>query len=140
MKECLKCKELKDLSKFYKDKSAKDGHTRRCMACLTYERNMRKSYNLEYSRYNRAENAVAINKKKRQAWANLDPRIRMLQQARNRAKLYNFDFNLDIEDIIIPDECPLLNVKFEAGIKGNYSNTYSLDRVNNSKGYVKGNV
>lgn len=65
-KKCLKCKLIKDLSLYYKDKSTKDGHTRRCMSCLTIERNKRKSYNLEYSRYNRIINSENIKAKKRE--------------------------------------------------------------------------
>lgn len=37
-------------------------------------------------------------------------------------------------------KCPLLEVPFVAGEKGNYEYTPSLDRIDPNKGYVKGNV
>lgn len=52
------------------------------------------------------------------------------------------DFNLDLEDIKLVEYCPLLNIKLkyrnETGFNDNDRAT--LDRIDNSKGYVKGNV
>ena len=41
---------------------------------------------------------------------------------------------------MIPPLCPLLNVPFVNGTKGDYEFTPSLDRIDPTKGYVKGNV
>jgi len=50
------------------------------------------------------------------------------------------DFDLTINDIIIPEKCPLLDVPFVVGEKNNYQFSYSLDRKDNSKGYIKDNI
>jgi hypothetical protein len=51
------------------------------------------------------------------------------------------DFNLDVEDIIIPQYCPLLGVELKYDIKdGNVDDYYSIDRIDSSLGYVKGNI
>lgn len=47
------------------------------------------------------------------------------------------DFDLDLEDIVIPDVCPVLGHRF---IYGDSDWTYSIDRVDNELGYVKGNI
>ena len=47
------------------------------------------------------------------------------------------DFDLSLEDIVIPDRCPVLDVEF---VYGDPDWTYSIDRLDNSKGYVKGNI
>ena len=47
---------------------------------------------------------------------------------------------LNLEDIIVPDKCPLLECDFVVGQKYAYPYTHSLDRINNEKGYIKGNV
>lgn len=60
--------------------------------------------------------------------------------AKQRAKNQGLEFNLTIDDIAIPDKCPLLEVPFVAGEKGNYEYTPSLDRIDPTKGYIKGNV
>lgn len=64
----------------------------------------------------------------------------MLNNARKRASLFNLDYNLEVEDIILPEECPILKHKFEIGKTGGSKYSYSLDRIDPSKGYVKGNV
>lgn len=59
--------------------------------------------------------------------------------ARKRAEKYNIDFTISPEDIIMPDVCPILGTEMYVGAK-KLENSMSLDRVNNLKGYVKGNV
>ena len=65
---------------------------------------------------------------------------RMLARAKSRAKQNNIPFNLTLEDIIIPDTCPLLGIKIESTKNKNSPNNPSLDRIIPSKGYVKGNI
>mgnify|MGYP007089703102 CR=1 FL=1 len=91
-----------------------------------------------------ASSATAQIKKvladKRTKWRSLDPRKKLYQQARNRAKRYNMDFDLAVNDIVIPEKCPLLDIPFIVGEKNNYQFSYSLDRKDNSKGYTKDNI
>ena len=69
-----------------------------------------------------------------------DPRRPMLSDARKRAKKKNLEFDLVIEDLTVPDFCPILGIPlFVAGGKRT-DNSPSLDRVNNSKGYTRDNV
>ena len=48
--------------------------------------------------------------------------------------------NIELKDVIIPEKCPVLEIPFIQGIKGDYQYTYSLDRIDNTKGYIKGNI
>ena len=64
----------------------------------------------------------------------------MWYRAKQRAKKYNLDFDIQESDIIIPEKCPILEVPIILGSKDNYEYTPSLDRIDNSKGYVKGNI
>jgi hypothetical protein len=61
----------------------------------------------------------------------------LLTQAKQRSDKKGFEFNLTIEDIIIPTQCPILNILI---IPNSGKNSPSVDRVDNTKGYVKGNV
>lgn len=69
-----------------------------------------------------------------------DPRKVMLMQARSRAKQKGLDFNIDYSDIIVPEFCPLLGIKLEIGNGKVHNASPTIDRLNNNKGYVKGNV
>lgn len=65
----------------------------------------------------------------------------LLSSARQRANRKNLEFNITIEDIIIPKLCPILNIPIKIGCsmkERDYSP--SLDRIDNNKGYIKGNV
>ena len=62
------------------------------------------------------------------------------KRAYDRAKKFGYPFNITEEDIVIPDVCPILEVPFVFGSKGDYEYTPSLDRIVNSLGYVKGNI
>lgn len=64
----------------------------------------------------------------------------MWKRAKSRAEKYGYDFNIEESDIIIPEVCPLLGIKIFCGDKDDYESSPSLDRIDNSKGYIKGNV
>ena len=64
-----------------------------------------------------------------------------MHAARRRATTKQIEFNLTEEDIAIPEHCPILGLKLQPvrGVTGRDSSP-SLDRIDNSRGYVKGNV
>ena len=66
----------------------------------------------------------------------------MFLAAQKRAKESNLDFNLTLEDLpdILPEYCPVLGIQMEVNSELRADNSFSLDRIDNSKGYVKGNV
>jgi hypothetical protein len=65
----------------------------------------------------------------------------MLKRAEKRAKDRGIPFDITVSDIVIPEICPILNIKLEIGKgKGPSDSSPSLDRIDPSKGYVEGNV
>ena len=79
-------------------------------------------------------------------YLNMDPRLKLLYAARNRAKKNGLDCTITVDDIVIPELCPALGIRLEARIGAGRSNreylraSPSLDRIDNNKGYVPGNV
>lgn len=65
---------------------------------------------------------------------------KMIGRAKTRSIKKGYEFNITREDIVIPEYCPLLGLKLESGSKGKYSMSPSIDRIDPSKGYVKGNI
>jgi hypothetical protein len=69
------------------------------------------------------------------------PELSMLYKARSRTKERKLPFcNLEREDIIIPEICPILGIPLKKGLKGPIASSPSLDRIIPELGYVKGNV
>lgn len=68
------------------------------------------------------------------------PEYRMFEGAKRRAEEKGLPFDITIEDIVIPEICPLLEIPIEtcSGTAGDSSP--SLDRKIPHLGYVKGNI
>jgi hypothetical protein len=123
-KRCPKCGIVKDDNQFAKDRSKKSGLSSHCKQCKGIET---KQYEINNPMMNQT-NA-------------------MVRGARDRAKAKNLPFDIDHEYIrsIIPSRCPIFGVKLEwSARRGNKSaplpNSPSLDRIDPTRGYVKGNV
>ena len=68
----------------------------------------------------------------------------LLKWARDRARSLGRDFAITAADILpLPESCPVLSVRLDYSLKGAgcmKPNSPSIDRKDNSKGYVPGNV
>lgn len=64
----------------------------------------------------------------------------MWKSAKNRAAKKGLEFNIEESDIIIPAICPLLNIPIMFGTRKDYNSSPSIDRIDNTKGYIKGNI
>lgn len=73
---------------------------------------------------------------------NSSPEYRMFYKTKKSSvKKNKREFNLEVEDIIIPSHCPYLNIELTTDpSSSSQPNYYSIDRMDSSKGYVKGNI
>lgn len=69
----------------------------------------------------------------------LSPIKYLVSVARRRAKKRDIPFNLTHKDIEWRGICPLLEIKIDP-LSDNQEHHPSLDRIDNSKGYIRGNV
>lgn len=62
--------------------------------------------------------------------------------AKSRAIKSNIKFDIELDDIEIPEKCPILDIPLFKSKNKSYAedNSPSLDKVNPSLGYVRGNV
>jgi hypothetical protein len=77
------------------------------------------------------------------AWEHKNPERMILNRTRFRAKRDGVEFNLDINDIVIPKVCPVLGIPLHfnvGGRPGHFPDSPSIDRIHPSNGYTKGNV
>ena len=77
-----------------------------------------------------------------EGWIKQNPELMLLNRARYRARRKKLEFNLDKEDIKIPEVCPILGIPIQAnkGKTGWFDNSVSLDRIDPTKGYTKDNI
>ena len=74
------------------------------------------------------------------------PEAKLLQSAKKRAKDKGFYFGITLEDIEIPEYCPVLGVKLKGTVGqgtqagGSIPNSPTLDRLDNSEGYTPENI
>jgi hypothetical protein len=114
MKRCPRCKTEKDEKLFSKASAEKCGYQPWCKKCVSDKQT-------QYTIDNREKRILSIVK--------------------NRAKARGIPFDLELEDIVIPEYCPILKVKLTNN-SSSRQDVYgpSLDRIVPELGYVKGNV
>jgi hypothetical protein len=123
-KQCSKCGAVKPISEFFKRKKNKDGLEGQCKLC---------------------------HDEKNSKWEKANPikmqTMYMAYAAKTRAKNKNLAYDIDANYLrsIIPTHCAVLGVKLEWSThRGNGTNPLpnspSLDRIDPTKGYIKGNV
>jgi hypothetical protein len=67
---------------------------------------------------------------------------RMFWSAAERAKKHGLPFTITIEDVVIPERCPVLGIEIKVNPEGNamWDHSPSLDKIIPELGYVPGNV
>ena len=122
---CTKCGDYKPVSNFYTKRNSKKVSRRDILGA------------------DHQHACIACNAK---IFANQDLRTRLYYSAKSRAKAKGLDFTISIEDIVVPEKCPVLGIRFKSGA-GNGTQSVAkletsptLDRVDNSKGYTPDNI
>jgi hypothetical protein len=164
-KQCIKCGQIVSARQFTKNKAKKDGLGSYCLECngiarsewgknnpdkLKAQKQRRnqqdrvKQSNREFYQSNRE---AILAKLKRQRTGKEGYLKVMLRSAKSRAKENNLEFDIDLQYLqsVVTDYCPIDGLPFDwerhlATDKSLPLATPSLDRIDSSKGYVKGNV
>lgn len=147
-KRCPKCGEIKPIrGEFSVNKSKYGGFSSHCKACKNeknagyYTKNKQRIDAQHKDYFKRNETKIKAYKR---AWSKT-PNAQaknMLNQARHRAKRKSIPFSITLDDIQLPNFCPVLGILLDYGHKGGhlFPNSPSLDRRIPKLGYVKGNV
>lgn len=109
-KKCGKCLKIKMFNEFRKNKNSAFGYSYFCKTC---------------------DNQRVYTRDKRKV---------LINAAKKRAKDANLDFDLDLNDILLPKYCPILGIELTFNNFKACDNSYSIDRIDPNKGYIKGNV
>lgn len=83
------------------------------------------------------------SKEKKKQWQlnyrKVNPLKYLFNLAKKRAFRKGLEFNIELSDLSLPEVCPYLNIKLDH-FSENFDVHFSIDRIDNSKGYIKGNV
>lgn len=129
-KRCWKCARDLSISRFNKNRSKSSGLSAECKECVAAYNKQHVANNIEYYQEYRA-----AKRQDKIAWY-------LFLECRTRAKRNGLDFNLDPEDISVPKTCPVFGFELRPRQKGdgNRDLSPSVDRIDTSLGYIKGNV
>ncbi len=164
LKICAKCKIEQELENFVRHKGKTDGRGPYCKICARIISREWKSNNLEKAKESSKRSKSKVEYKQKQHAYRVNKRKENLIEFREKGKLYskqhrknNLEYwilysakarakrdgipcDLSVEDIIIPEFCPILGIPLITGTGRMHQNSPSLDRIIPSLGYVKGNV
>lgn len=158
-KQCSRCKEEKSLGDFYTRAISKDGRMSHCKACAAIADRNRRLKDVELTRQKdavyrankmdkarvymaeyRARNKDRIQSNIKKIKAR-NPERYLVAAARKRALDRGTEFTITENDIHIPTYCPVFGTPLKASLVGKRDlNSPSIDRIDNSKGYIRGNV
>lgn len=68
------------------------------------------------------------------------PAIHLYNLAKRRSKVSQWEFTITVEDIHIPEVCPVLGIPLFVGDGKHGPNSPTLDRFDNSRGYTADNI
>lgn len=174
LRKCWVCKTELELNSdnFYKDKKDIDLFQRSCKNCQKKRNAQYNKEHLEYFKYKGKEayqkklntvenyNKFRYSQKKEEYLTRkfnyertLNGKLKnLLYSARDRAKKYNLEFNIDLEYLVELYNknkgcCSLTNIEFDVSKNDEryknshfYPTSISLDKINSSEGYTKDNV
>jgi len=107
-----------------------------------YEKNKETQLAIQKEKYARSTPEEKQKKVERnKEWIKAHPEYQLWKQAKDSSKQRGLDFTITQEDIIIPTHCPYLGIALTNIRDGGRQDTnISLDRIDNTKGYVKDNI
>ena len=120
--ECKACLIWKSSDNFFRNSKSGNGLRKRCKDCEQSQTRL-----------------CALNVNARR-WRKANPERLLLQSAKRRAKEIGLPFDLHLEDVIIPDSCPVLHIILMVGVGASTDASPTLDRIIHHLGYVHGNV
>lgn len=103
---------------------------------------MKKTDEEKLESYLRSEEKQRIGKAKAvKKYMAVNQAMRLFNSAKQRAKLQGLEFSLSVDDLVIPAVCPYIGcpITNDYGVGRVWTNA-SIDRIDSSKGYVKGNI
>ena len=156
---CKLCKQEKPYGAFYENSKASHGiQTARCKECIAKANKKTPLYvhprpprcktceklraYTDFSQHSTCFEGVDYSRCKpckvaKQKWENVPLVKRIYNRAKTRAKEKGWEFTLELEDIVIPERCPVFDREF---VYGDKDWACSIDRIDATRGYTPDNI
>jgi len=129
---------------YFTGKPCKKGHISErhvaggCMMCRKENGKEYRENNKDYIKeWHKQNHKKTYSKEKRRKNYLNNRKNEMFYAARWRAKNKNLDFTITLDDILIPEVCPVFNIPLDSRDR---FRAPALDRIDNKLGYIKNNV
>jgi hypothetical protein len=142
-KKCSRCKTQKSREEFHKSNITNDKLQAFCKICNSEATTVERRQFYNERRKVRRQNTEY---RQRELDKGREHRIKyrekyLLRSAKFRHQQQNIPFNLTLEDIVIPEYCPILKVPLTRDtMRKKDWNAPSIDKIIPELGYVKGNI
>lgn len=137
---CTQCQEEKPRDHF---SSRQDGKrqrlTSRCKECRNdnYKQNPQRARDRANEHYHKNKALICAGLREKYT---RNPVRNLFNAAKNRAKLGGIPFDITVDDVVVPDLCPVLGIPLVVNKRAAKFNSPTLDRIIGDLGYVRGNV
>lgn len=128
-KICSRCKLNLPVCAFYPRRNRASKYQSQCKSC-------EKKYHKNYTKRDNPSRSSEARK----AYRRNNPSVMLFTNAKLRAKQKGWEFNIDRSDLVVPKLCPVLGIELIPGAGCSSPNSPTVDRLDNTKGYIKGNV
>jgi hypothetical protein len=130
---CRRCSETKPISAFdYRSGNRSHQVKSWCHQCT-------RNYFNAYMKRRYHENPQRYIKGRKDRHASNPARV-MLTSAKRRARDYKMECTITLADIIVPEFCPVFGIRLAVANGRSAKNSPTIDRIDNTKGYIPGNI
>lgn len=139
-KKCRTCSKTKPIGEFRTRAISKTNRKLRTETwCISCSREYMKQY-YENNREDWVKRATPYCSKKYRESRETSAEYSMYHRAKIRAKKKKMEFTISVEDVTIPNCCPVLGIPLQISDGKPSDNSPSLDRIDNTKGYTPNNI
>lgn len=143
-KYCCNCSLTKPAEKFPKAKQMPSGLYSWCKDCVKKKR-IQYNTNGRVSKRRKERRSSEPEYREKLLRQSSESRLRnfeahLYRAARIRAHKKGLEFTINISDIKIPEMCPILLKPLIKGTRSSWDMSPSLDRLDNTKGYIPDNI
>lgn len=136
-KKCRTCGQMLPISSFWFQCKRTGLLQSECKTCM-------RKRNSQWGREHRTEETIKKNNERTRVRRRRSPELEWFYGARRRARNAGIEFDLTLDDFVIPPKCPALGIPLKSSMGRRVSgiridSSPSMDRIDPKRGYIRDN-